>query len=108
MALKPTVLTFMCISLSRCKFTVYGPALPPPRCGKHVFEQLQSCRWQQCVCIHANQKCVESVCVHQGTIDSKDAESSHAWMTFRSMLRMSDVHYPFDIHGILRKLKQSH
>jgi hypothetical protein len=109
MALKPTVLTFMCISLSRCQ--VHGPVGQPcrrTRCGKHVFADNYSLiGGNNRVCLHANQKCVESVCVMQGALDGKESDSSHAWMTFRSMLRAKDVHYPFDIHDVLRKLKES-
>ena len=109
MALKPTVLTFMCISLSRCQ--VHGPmgqTCRRPRCGKHVFgDNYSMIGGNNRVCLHANQKCVESVCVLQEALDGKQAEPSNSWMAFRSMLRMSDVHYPFDIHDVLRKLKES-
>ena len=109
MSLQPTILTFMCIALSRCQ--VHGPLGQPCRRhkrGRHAFgDNYGTTGGTNRVCLHANQRCVDSMCVLQRGVGGKESESTHTWMTFRSMLRMKDIHFPFDLHDVLLRLKES-
>lgn len=105
--LNPDVLTFACMALSRCQ--IHGPlgikCRRIRRGPSMISDNFGVCGFDGCMqCIHANQKCIDGLCVQNNALTCRETDIQFEWHAFRQALRLRGVHYPFrmeDVHAVL-------